>query len=769
MADEVPDSQGDGRPLNRAMSDRNQLPMAQTGSSMQQWHGRIDEATEARPAPDTDEGTGVTTPDGSWDLPWFANALSRRRWWAAGILVCAIACAGTYLRITTPVYVARAKLLIESQTPNVVSFKEVVEQNATRLDYYETQLGIMRSRTLARSTIDQLKLWDHPELQVTHSALDRVVLAVTSLWRDEVDEPEDSTVAQSRAIDKFLSRVKISYRADNRLVDVGYESADRKLAARVANAIARRYINQNLELKVQATREASTWLNARLAEQKKRVEESERALQRYREQNADMAESQRRNVTERRLSDLSTAATRARTERIEAEALLEQIQAALQNPSGAVVPLSPPNPLIQQLRIDLIGLQREEARLSQQFGDLHPDLVRVRASIARVEAQLKEEVEHLAESVRNQLSAASSKERSLEDVLTTQQQVTLALDRRGMQYDTLQRELDGNRQLFAALMERAKQTEISSELKIANVQIIDPAEVPRQPSAPRPVLVLALALMLGLPLGLCAAFGIEYMDSRIKSPEELRARLGVNFLGFAPKVRGVSSRASLTVTAENMPTEFAEAVRAIRANVFLAIQRQGPKSLVVTSTRPGEGKTVLATNLAIALAHAGLRVLLVDADMRGSQIHDMFEMPAEPGLAGVLEKTVPIETALRPSKIAGLTVLTAGYPKTSPSDLLAQTSVQTAIAPMRHQYDWIIIDTPPLRAASDATLLARDANAVVFVVGADTNWRHARSAMQELFAGHINVLGAVLSRSNMTQVPPEYAVNYSYYNSRHRH
>jgi capsular exopolysaccharide synthesis family protein len=564
----------------------------------------------------------------------------------------------------------------------------------------------------------------------------------------------------SRVVDKFLERVRISYRADNRLVDVGYESADPKLAAAVANALAQRYIHQNLDLKVQAAKEASIWLNQRLAEQKRRVEESEGALQRYRDAHADVATSQRQNVTAQKLSELSTAATRARTERIAAEALLDEIQRVSENPAADATPLSAPNPLIQQLRQELMTLQRQEAELAQRLGSLHPDLVAVRTSIARVEAQLKDETSRLAESVRKEAAAARYRERSLTDALAAQEQVTLALDRRGMQYDTLQRDLESNRQLFDALRERAKQTEISSELKIANVQIIDPAEVPRQPDAPRPVLVLALALLIGVPLGLGTAFGVEYTDTRIKSPEDIRTLLGVDFLGFAPKVSEIKQPGRGGVTGGDV---FAEAVRGIRTNVLVAISRRGPKSLVVTSTRAGEGKTVIATNLAIALAQAGRSVLLVDADMRKSQVHEVFEMPVAPGLAEVLESAVSIQDALHTSVVPGLTVLTAGSPGTSPGDLLVKKSIRAALAPLPHSIDWIVIDTPPLRAASDAIALAQDENAVIFVVGADTNWRGARSALHELLAGSVNVLGAVISRADMGRMPSEYAFDYSYY------
>jgi polysaccharide biosynthesis transport protein len=710
----------------------------------------------------------------SWDLRSLLSTLYRRRWWVIGVAACAIAAAVVYLLTATPVYEARVKLLIDSQSPNVVSFKGVIEDNTEKLDYYETQLGILRSRTLARKTLDRLNLWNHPDLSEKKAGrLSRLLSPVLSKlkpgWSDATRR--DETAAQSRTIDAFLKRLTISYRADNRLVDVGFESTDRHLAADVANALAHAYIEQNLDIKLHASKEASDWLNARLAEQRTQVRASEMTLQQYREQNADVSLSEQQNVITQRLAELSTAATRAKTERIDTEALYQQLEALRNNPSGTnALPLMLNNPLIQNLKTELGSLQREEATLSEQLGDRHPDLIRVKASIRRVEGQLQAEVSKVADSVRTQIVAMREKERNLGAALETQERAALGLNRRGIQYGALQREVTSNRQIFDTLLERAKQTEISADLKIGNTQVVDPAELPQTPASPQPQLVLMLAFLLGLPLGVGTALGVDYLDDRVQSPDEIKMGLGLKFLGFAPAIPRAEAKARRALVNDGASSEFAEALRTVRANLLITAPG-ADNVLLLTSTGPGEGKTVIAANMAVALAQAGRRVLLIDADMRRCQMHDIFEAPLTPGLSAVLDGSVRMIEAITPTDIDGLSILTAGSTPQNPGDLLDGETFGEAIASVRNRFDWIVVDSPPVMVASDTTSLARVATAVLFVVGAAmTTPRHARAALEQLEGARAKIVGAVLSRGRAYRYSPYAAYtarSYNRYGDRH--
>jgi capsular exopolysaccharide synthesis family protein len=683
-----------------------------------------------------------------WDLRRHMHALWGRRWLIAGVTAVAVIAACVYLLMAEPIYEARAKLLIDAQSPNVVSFQEVIDQNTAKLDYYETQVGILRSRSLATTIIDQLGLWHHPEF--AEDVGDRTSGASTGKSSDRAAAHERE--ARSRVVDNFLEHLSISYRAGNRLFDVAFRSTDPQLAANVANTVAQVYIAQNLERRVRAVKEASEWLNARLVEQRRQVEASELALHRYREQNADVSLSEQQNVIVRKLAELSTAATNARTERIDAESLYAQCQKVRDNPEMAdALPVILGNPFIQQLKGERATLQRDLASLSERMGDRHPDVIRVQSALTRVEAQLRSEIERVVASVGNQVQALRAKEQGLGEAVVDQERRALALDRRAIQYSALQREVTSNRQIFEALLDRAKQTEISSELKVTNVQIVDRADVPITPAAPQRELVLLLALLIGLPVAMGAAIALEYFDDRIKSPEEIRGTLGLKLLGFAPTIPRRVLRQTAGLLTSDLGREYAEALRTVRANLLLnAPPQAGANALLVTSTRPGEGKTIVAANLAIGLAQAGRRVLLFDADMRRCSVHELFHQPLEPGLAAVLNGTTGITDAIRPSGVPGLSLLTAGSAAATAGDLLERPAFADVMKTLGDQFDWILLDSPPVMVASDATLLAQSAAAVVFVVGSHmTKSRLARAALEQLDTAQTKIVGAVLTRSRL--------------------
>jgi capsular exopolysaccharide synthesis family protein len=690
----------------------------------------------------------IGTGDEAWDLRRHLHALWGRRGLIAIVTSAAVLVACGYLLIAEPVYEARAKLLIDAQSPNVVSFQEVIEQNTAKLDYYETQVGILRSRSLAATIIDQLDLWHDPEFT------DDRIRQRTSAGTTGTSAPSavEQREARSHVVDRFIEHLAISYRAGNRLFDVAFRSTDPQLAATVANTVAKVYISQNLERRVRAVKEASEWLNARLIEQRQQVEASELALQRYREQNADVSLSEQQNVIVRKLAELSTAATTARTERIEAESLYAECRKVRGKPEMAdALPILLGNPFVQQLKEERASLQRDLASLSERLGDRHPDVIRVQSTLTRVEAQLETEIDRVVESVGNQVQTLRAKEQRLGEAVGAQERLALALDRRAIQYSALQREVTSNRQIFEALLDRAKQTEISSELKVTNVQIVDRAEVPVTPAAPQKKLVLLLALLIGLPIAMGAAVVLEYFDDRIKSPDEIRATLGLKVLGFAPTIPRRVMRQTAGLLTSGLSAEYAEALRTIRANLLLhAPPQAGANALLVTSTRPGEGKTIVAANLAIGLAQAGRRVLLFDADMRRCSVHELFHQPLEPGLAAVLNGTTRIGDAIRPSGVPGLFLLTAGSAASTAGDLLERPAFADVMKALGDQFDWILIDSPPVMVASDATLLAQSAGAVVFVVGSHmTKARLARAALEQLDGAQSKIVGAVLSRSRL--------------------
>jgi len=710
----------------------------------------------------------------SSEVERYLRALYRRRWAAISVLVVVVLSTLLYIVFATPEYEGRAKLVINPAEPNVVAFKDVLDENTSKLDYYQTQLEILRSRTLARRTLERLQLWKDPEFNPKPTKLARAIGAFSRLVRPSsreqaVDSEARETARQSQAIEVFQRKLRISYRADTRVFDVGFRSPNAKRAMDVVNTLTQAYIDENLGVKLGVSKQASDWLNDRLAESRRQVESSEEALQRYRESHADVSLSEQQNITVQKLADLSAAATRARMERIGVESEYLQLRSIRDNTAAFdTLPILLANGTIQQLKTELAALQRQQVTLSETLGDRHPDILRTKAAIQRVREQLQAEATTVAESAHNQLTAIQSKERSLFAALEGQKQEALALNAKAIQFNVLQREVTSTRQVFDALLQRTKEMQISSELNVTNIRVVDPAELPQRPIWPQKRVLLALALVVGFPLAVGLVICLEQLDKTIKSTQDI-GRLGVRLLGFAPALPSSLGRARLLLDNKRLPQEYAEAIRTVRANLLTAAPSDPSstmKSVLVTSAGAGEGKTLVAANLAVALAQAGRRVLLVDADMRRSEVHNVFDVgeTSVPGLSAVLQARASVRDAVRPSQIAGLSILPAGVSPESAADLLELPVLERVLATIKDEFDWVIIDSPPVAVASDATSLAHTAACVLFVVGSHmTSESEARAALEQLSSAGANIVGAVLSRADRHTSP------YRRYRSYYRH
>jgi capsular exopolysaccharide synthesis family protein len=697
-------------------------------------------------------------PDEDGHLLDYVKVLYRRRYVAATAFVLVVLGVVIHTFTATPIYQARVQLLIESDNPNVVSFKEVIEQEKATNDYYQTQYRMLQSRSLARRTLDNQQLWSvfdgstAPKTFSVRGAIAGSIGWVAGLVRPapEGEVPgADETAEQSRALDAFLANLTVSPIRNSRLVDVKYEMPNAELAAQIVNALARMYIEQSLEFKYTSSKEASDWLGERLAEQRKQVEITEAAMQRYREQNDALSLEERQNIVVQKLADLNSAVTRAKTERIQRETLHQQL-VAIQADRTALdtVPAILQNQFVQQQKSELAGLQRQQAQLSDKLGPNHPEMIRVQLAIDTAQARIDGEIAKIIQSVKNDALAAQAQEASLVRALEQQKIDALELNRKGIEYGVLQRDAASNRQIFEALMQRTKETGISGELRTSNIRVVDAAEVPRGPARPNKPANLLLALVGGLMLAAAAAFSFEYLDNRITSPAEIKTHLGLPFLGMIPAITVADG--STPLLTNGVTPGFAEAFRGVRTNVLFSSAGDGVKSLVVTSTGPGEGKTLVACNLALALAQTGQRVILIDGDMRRPRVHEAFGIPQEPGLSNVLVGDAKASDTVRQAAEGTLWILPAGRTPPNPAELLGSTRFADFIETLGTHFTWVVIDSPPVMAVTDAPLVSHIAGATVFVVGAEmTGANVARTAVEQLAAANGRLIGAVLNRVDL--------------------
>jgi capsular exopolysaccharide synthesis family protein len=700
----------------------------------------------------------------------YLKVLHKRRWLAATVFLLIVGAVTIYSFTATPIFSAKTRLLIEAENQHVVSFKAVLDGDQTRADYYQTQYNILQSRALARRTLDELKLWDVAPFggPIDSSfSVKRLVLgapraafaAIGGLFGsgESASTAErsipgaDETAAQSRAISVFASHLTVAPIRNSRLVDLRYELSNPRLATSIVNVLASNYIQQSLEFKFTASKDAGDWLGQRLGEQRKELENSEAKLQQYREQNDSISLVDRENIVVQKLSELNSAVTLAKAETFQREALFRQLEQLRGEPAMLdTFPAILTNGFIQQQKVELAALQSQYAQMGDKLGERHPDMVKIRSAIQVTQTKIDGEIGKVVQGVKNEYLAAQAKENSLAGALNAQKGDALAMNRKAIDYSVLDREVQSGRQLYDNLLQRAKETGVSTELRTSNIRIVDKAEQPLTPVSPQKGMNLLLA-MFGGTLAACGlAFFVEHLDSRIKSPDEIRVHLGLSNLGMLPALDGKALAGGYPMVSKGVPGNFAEAFRAVRTNVLFSSAQEGSRSIVVTSTGPGEGKSMVASNLAISLAQAGQRVLLIDADMRKPKAHEIFELPQEPGLSNLLVGNAKASEAVRKSGVGNLWIIASGHVPPNPAELLGSQRFKDFLASLKDHFDWVVIDSPPVMAVTDAALVAHGASGVVFVVGAEMTSRHAaKTAVDQLRRAHAHFVGAVLNRVDL--------------------
>jgi polysaccharide biosynthesis transport protein len=649
--------------------------------------------------------------------------LFRRRWVIAALVCLSLGIAAVYNYLSPRIYEARARVLIEPTSEDVVPFRSSAGEDVGRNDYFITQLDVLRSQALARETLRRANL----------------------LSSDPTRQPGQ--------VGMFLASLAVSTSkseaGESRVVNVAFRSEDADLAAQMANGLAQAYLDQNLDLRRQGNLAAAKWLNQRLDELRRDVSSTEGALQQYRQQKDAVSLDDRQNIVVQKFGQLNGALTSARTDRVQKQTLYQQLVAIQE--SGAPLDTFPPilsNTFIQGLKAELAGLQRERLQLAERLGDLHPDMIKVNTAIENAQSRLNAEIAKVVQGIKNDYSNAVANEQGLASALDAQKQEVLNLNQKSIGYNALQRDATSTQQTFTTVLQRAKETELAAELQTNNIKILDVAEVPRSPVLPRTRLNLAMALFGGGFFAVALVFGMDRLNPRIVEPDDVSSALGLPLLGVAPRVAGLGNRAA---TLNDLPFSFQEAIRNVRTQLFLSPHAAGvARSFAVTSAKPGEGKTIVASNLAVSMAMAGRRTLLVDADLRRPRLHDVFNVSKSPGLSDVITAESRPSEAVAQSSIKGLFILPAGADVQTPADLLDSDRLERLIQGFRQVFDVVVMDCPPVMAVADASILANAATAVVFVVGSgSTSCDVAQAALDRLASVKARVVGAVLNKADL--------------------
>jgi polysaccharide biosynthesis transport protein len=721
----------------------------------------------------------------------YLRVFYKRRWIAIpGFLLVFLSGAIDSVR-TVPIYQATTQLMIEKSARRATTINTVLEERDAWYDdgFLPTQHKILQSRALSARVVAAREVRFRPEHvppspSFSFSVGGLIAAARTGITRlmnrgeapaapPPPPTPEAaSALATSNAVNEFQGGLTISPIRASSLVEIKYRSPDPEYAAWAANEVANQYKLYTLESRLNATKEANSWLSDQLKEQRAKVDAADRALQDYKETNNAAAVDDRQNIVVQKLTAIQTQVVEARFELVGKEAVYQQYL-ALQKAGKPLdsLPAIVANEAIQTLKTNLAGLRDEHARLTVQFGEKMPQVIASNARITQAETELQASMANVVASVESDYRAAAARVHSIESSLNQQKGEAMGLDRKMMEYSQLSMDAKSERQLYEKLLEQFNEGGVSGEFKGSNIQVVDAAETPQGPILPQVQRDLMMSAAGGLVLAIVLAFGFEYFDSRLKSPDEVKAHLSLPFLGMIPVVGGKETVTEAPMLQDSVSPAFAEAIRAVRTAVLFSSADEGSRSLMITSTGPHEGKTLVSSSLAITLAQAGQKTLVIDADMRRPRMHEALDRPQEPGLSNVLVGDTKLADAARATAVPNLTFLAAGHIPPNPAELLGSKKYAELLADLRSKYDWIVIDAPPVMPVTDAALVANRAQGVLFVVGSEmTPRQNAAAAIEQLKNANARFVGVVLNRVHIQRhsyyYSPYYRKEYGKYYQR---
>ncbi|HEY0704394.1 MAG TPA: polysaccharide biosynthesis tyrosine autokinase [Candidatus Acidoferrales bacterium] len=665
-----------------------------------------------------------------------------------------------------PVYEAAARVEIDKESQNMSPFPDSNSfgEFEDSENYIETQSKILQSETLALTTIKSLDLSRYPEF-----------------GGNPATTVHEGAIARRPAIlGAFLGRLTVKRVPNSRLLQVGFEAEDPQLAATVVNSHLQNFIEENFRSKYDATTRASNWLSAELEELRIKVEKSEDARIAYERENQIWQIDEKQDITTQKLADLSKAVTDAQTDVAEKEALYRMAT------SGNVdaLPAARSNEVISGLIKRKSDLDELYAEALGQYGPNYPKVLRLAAQQKQVDDNLASARKTMVASVGIEFETAKSHQALLQEALDSQKAEANDLAEKLVQYHILQHDAESNKQLYDGLLQKLKEASITAGLRSNNIRVVDPALAPAGPSRPQKARNIVLAFLVGLVGGIGLALFREYLDNTVKSPDDIEALTGLPSLAVVPSLPGLpSTQGRLSRLArEAAPqsasgprvellsyiqpkSQISEAFRALRTSLLLSQADHPPQVILVTSALPREGKTTAAVNLAVTLAQLGDRTLLMDSDLRKPGIRRALNLTGgkEVGLSSYLAGVSTLDEVLMPHPtINNLVALTTGPVPPSPADLLSSHRMREAITDLRHRFKFVVIDSPPVMAATDAVILSALTDGVLLVVRSGETPKEAFTRTRDLLAAvKCRLLGVVLNAVDSSA--PDYYYSYRYY------
>ena len=680
----------------------------------------------------------------------------------------------------TPIYDAVGSIAINKPDPILSN----IQNGNTTIDYsdpttdLDTEVRILKSDLLALQVISQLNLDQLPEFGGNG-------IKSSSGLELTTDALQPDSARASALLGGFKGNLRVLLEPNTRIIDIHYRSPNKELAARIVNAVANTYIEQNFKTKFESTMQASDWLSRQLVDLQMKVETSQEKLVKYQKQHQILGGDDKQNITTEKLDELNRELTTAESIRMEKESVYRlaesgdtesaaSVAAGMANGEGKAFVAS--SGLLDRLQSQKADLKIQAAQLNTQFGPAYPKIAQLNNQLREIDIEIQSEMKKATAHLRGDYLAALQREDMLRAALEQQKQQENKLNESAIEYSFLKRDFETNRTLYEGLLQKLKEAGVTAGLRSNNIRQVDIARTPGSPAEPNIPRNLSFAFVLGLTSGIGLAFLLEGIDNTVRTPEQAQVISSLPSLGMIPM--GSKSSAELgtkrglavagtrepveLVTQSRPQSQMAESYRALRTSLLLTSLGAPPKTILITSALPREGKTTTSINTAVVLAQKGTRVLLIDADLRRPSIHKTLGIGPRAGLSNVLTGGATLQHAtVRSSLLPNLYVLPAGTPPPNPAELMASAQMVDLLAELREQYDHVIVDTPPTLSVTDAVVLSTRVDAVVLVIrSAQTTKPALRRARDILAQVNARVAGVLLNAVDLDSADYYYYYEY---------
>ncbi|MGI9534943.1 MAG: GumC family protein, partial [Thermodesulfobacteriota bacterium] len=677
----------------------------------------------------------------------YTDVILRRKWIVIASIFASIVIVAIASLLMDKIYKADATIEISPDAPKITGFREVTDNQQRQDEFYETQYKLIKSRSLARKVIVTLDLGSHPDFVPKEEEKEEEENKDLADGELNTDLDNNIFVKQERLVNAFLDGVSVAPDRQSRLVVISFQSKDKNLSALAVNTLADEYIEWNLEKKLDVTKSAEESLKTQLDEVKKKLDKTQNELTKFSKKWDIVSLDKNLNLTYKQLGELNDAYAKAQTERLSKEALYEEVKSGNED----VLPEIIGDPSVRQLKLEYIKVKSQYDTLDATFGPNYPEMKQVGAQLSRIKSEIDNQLSDIKRSIEKGYQSSKKKEEILWARAKEQKQLVAELNEVAVMYSELEQEVDTNKSIYKNLLQRLKETEVTSGIRATNVKVIDYAFPPLGHFKPNIIFNVLIAAWMGLMGGVLLAFVFEHFDTTIRDEEEIKKRFPLPFMGKIPFAERYEMEDLEKVAYTKPLSKISEAFRVLKTSIlYSSPDHKPPKALLVTSTQPKEGKTTISTNLALSLVQSGLKVVLVDADLRNPSLHDLFlengnnAHGSEFGLSTYLSGKTDYKNIVKETKYGGLDVIPAGKVLPNPADLIDSKKMKDLIKQLVKEYDNVIFDGIPIMELADTRLLSRQVDSVLLVASVGIAQRHElKNSIEELAKIGARIIGVV--------------------------